>query len=193
MKTNRILFAAAMSALLVGCSQEDSLGLTNDVPVVYTGSMEKTTSRVLLDQDYMMNWELGDELSIFPKFDINNQYKVIDVNDNGVATFEYVDYVENPNYTAIENTYAVYPYYAENKLEGDIITTSVPTEVNYEGMEKSIQKALMSAKSSTGKLGFTNAQGILRLRLNAVTPFKYGAIQSIKLESVSGKLLSGTA
>lgn len=191
MKANRFFWAALIAAGLVGCSQEDSLEFANDMPVVYTGSMEKTASRVLLEQDYSKSWEMGDELTIFPKFDINNQYKVSAIN-GGSATFELVDFIDKSDYQALDNTYAVYPYYDENQIEGEVITTSVPAEISYSGMANSIKYALMSAKSATEKLTFTNAQGILRLRLNAVTPFQYGAIQSIKLESASNKL-SGTA
>ena len=190
MKTVRFLFSAILAVTLVSCSQEDVLQLTDDLPVVYTGYMEKATSRVLLDQDNMMNWEMDDQLTIFPKYDINNQYKVVAI-DNGLATFEYMDYVDKSDYSSIDDTYAVYPYYEGNKLEGNVITTFVPTEVSYSSTKESIKYALMSAKSPSERLKFTNAQGILHLRLNAVTPFKHGAIASIKLESTSKKL-SGT-
>lgn len=191
MKTIRLLLSAILAVTLEGCSQEDALLFANDLSVVYTGGMEKTASRVFLDQDNMMNWEVDDQLTIFPMYDINNQYKVVNVK-NGLATFEYLDYVDKSDYSSIDNTYAVYPYYKDNKLEGNVITTFVPTEVDYAGTEESIKYALMSAKSSSERLNFTNAQGILLFRLNAVTPFKYGAIAAIKLESKT-KMLSGTA
>lgn len=192
MKTNKLLFTAIMSAMLVGCSEGESLNLTNENPVVYTGSVEKTASRVLLGEDNMLSWVLGDEISIFPFVDVNNQFQVISIDDDGSATFELLDFVDNPDYSDLDYTYAVYPFYRENSITGEAITTPVPTTLEYTGRENSIKSALMSAKSDTEHLYFTNAQGILRLRLNAVTPFKYGPVASIKLESASNKL-SGTA
>ena len=191
MKTNRLLATALVSAVLASCSQDEVLKFSNDAPAVYTGTMEETKSRVLLEQDYTLSWEMGDELSIFPKFDLNNQYRVVS-KDGKYATFEYVDYVEKEGYVTIGNTYAVYPYYAENELNGEVITTEVPSVIDYVDMENSIKHALISSKSNESNLYFTNAQGILRLKLNAVTPFKYGAISSITLTS-NENLLSGTA
>lgn len=192
MKKMRFLFAVMLTTAWVGCSQEDSLQPTKVVPSAYTGSMEKMASRVWLDPDHNVNWEMDDSLTIFPQFDINNKYKVTDISNEGLATFDWIDFIDKSDYSELTHTYAVYPYYDETDLEGEFITTFLPSEVEYTGMRNSIKHALMSAKSPTDRLHFTNAQGILRLKLNAYTPFYHGAIASIRLESAS-KLLSGTA
>lgn len=192
MKTVRALLSVILTMALVGCSEEVSLQPTDNVASVYIGSMEKTASRVWMDQNHMVNWSMDDSLTIFPQFDINNKFKVIDVDGDGLATFYWVDFIDKSDYSEIPYTYAVYPYHDDTQIEKEVITTFVPSEVEYTGMENSIKHALMTAKSSSNRLNFTNAQGILRLRLNAVTPFKYGPIASIKLESAS-KLLSGRA
>ena len=193
MKANHLLSAALLiAASLSSCSQEEQFGQPNEQQKQFMGTMEKVNSRVALDDDNMMNWEMNDKITIFPKFAINNCYEVSTINSTGAATFEFVDYIDADSYTTLTANYAVYPYYDNNSISGEIITSTVPGEIDYTGKEESIKQALMVAKSTGEYLNFTNAQGILRLCLNADQPFKYGPVKSIKFISKEN-LLTGTA
>ena len=196
MKTTRFLSAALMAAALVGCSQEEQFGISQEGQVQFIGSFEQVGSRVTMGDDNMMNWEENTDLvSIFPGITVNNQYKVSEVTTDGKASFSFVDYVEpeGGQYSKTEGkvNYALYPYADANSIIANgTMTASVPESFNYDGKENSIKTALMAAKSESEALSFKNVQGILRLRLNADQPLDYGAVKAITL--TSKKALSGS-
>ena len=191
MKTTRILSAAFIAAALVGCSQEEQFNMNQDGQMQFIGSFEQVASRVTMDSNYDLNWEGNEQVSIFPGMTVNNQYQVSSVT-GGRASFSFVDYVTPENgYAPTNANYALYPYAADNSIVADgTMTASVPAEFTYDGMENSIKTALMAAKSDDGdgNLSFKNVQGILRLKLNAVQPFLWGAVESIQLKSATQNL-----
>ena len=68
MKANHLLSAALLiAASLSSCSQEEQFGQPNEQQKQFMGTMEKVNSRVALDDDNMMNWEMNDKITIFPK------------------------------------------------------------------------------------------------------------------------------
>ena len=195
MRTSYWLSLALFIVFLTGCSQKEQLNISEQ-PQEFIGQMENLKSRVTLGEDYMMNWEMKDQLSIFPRYNINNLHEVKSITQSGVANFgQVISYNEEQaeNATMMDANYAIYPYYSDNSLSVDeVITCRVPESIEYSGMESSIRKALMVAKSTTNMFKFTNAQGILCLKLNAKQPFKFGKVKSIELVSKT-KALSGTA
>lgn len=192
MRTTRILSAAFMAAALVGCTQEEHFDNLQEGRMEFTGAFEQMASRVTMDNEYMMNWENEDMVSIFPGITVNNSYKVSGIT-NGKASFTFVDYIEpaDGNYGKTEGkvNYALYPYADANSITANgSITAQVPSEFAYDGMANSIKTALMAAKSADENLSFKNVQGILRLRLNADQPLNYGAVKSIRIASASHTL-----
>ena len=193
MKATRFLSAALMAAALVGCSQEEQFGISQEGQVQFIGSFEQVGSRVTMGDDNMMNWEANTDLvSIFPGITVNNQYKVSAVTD-GKASFTFVDYVEPEggvySKTVGKVNYALYPYADANSITANgTMTASVPATFNYDGKENSIKTALMAAKSESEALNFKNVQGILRLRLNADQPYSYGPVKAITLTSTTAAL-----
>lgn len=182
---------------LTSCSQDEQLS-TSIQRIVFTGQIERLESRVILGDDFMMNWEIQDQISIFPGYNINSLHEIKSIDTSGRANFGQAirfNEVQEENATKMSANYAVYPYYDENSLSSnEIITCKVPESFDYSGMGSSIKHALMVAKSTSNSLSFTNAQGILRLRLNARQPFLFGKVKYIQLVSNSDeKPLSGTA
>lgn len=194
MKKNYLFAVALGAAVLTGCSQDEQLGMMQENRSGFTGALELSDSRTTLGEDNKVNWVEGvDEVSIFEMDDQNTQYKVKSVS-NGVAQFEFVDYIPKTNPVSFDDYYSVYPYDDVNSIsaEGDI-SAAVPSKIeNYSGKDDAVSQALMVAKSKTTDLKYSNAQGILLLRLNAQKPTNYGAIKSIKLTSAKYKL-AGTA
>lgn len=194
MKKNCLFAVVFGAAVLAGCSQDEQLDMVQENRLGFTGVLESSESRTTLGDDNKVNWVANeDQVSIFEKDDQNTQYKVKSVSD-GVAQFEFIDYKEKDNPVTLDANYAVYPYSDNNSISADgVISVTIPSKIeNYSSKDDAIKQALMVAKSTTTDLKFSNAQGILLLRLNAQKPNNYGAIKSIKLTSAKYKL-AGTA
>ena len=192
MRKNHLLTAALFVAALSSCSQDEQLSLTNEDKSVFTGSMEVIGSRTELEDNKVV-WKGDETISIFEMDNVNAQYKVSGAVENGIATFEFVNFIKPEQVVTLGSNYAVYPYHQANTIDADgNISAPVSAEYTFTDRASSIATALMVAKTDGTRFNFTNAQGLICLRLNAQQPYKWGAIQSIKLTS-AGKMLSGTA
>lgn len=193
MKKNYLFAATLVAAVMTGCSQDEHLSFTDESKSTFTGVMESVGSRTVLNDENTVEWDPNDQVTIFEKNNYNSLYKIVSL-ENGVANFKFDSYTSNGTYTEMDAYYAVYPYSVDNSINVTDGTISAPIsdEYTFTDKESSIASALMVAKSDDTSLNFTNAQGIIRFRLNAKIPEQYGAIQSIKLTSEKHKL-SGTA
>lgn len=184
-----LLAVVFITAANMACTQSELPETSSNICKFYDGRMEEDDSRVTLADSYMINWEMDDQLSIFPQYDVNSLYKVIATNESR-ASFEFVS-TEDKESNAIDAHYAVYPYHSKNSMSNGVITTQFPAEIEYSGKENSIHHAVMTAKSENNSFTFTNAMGILRLKVNAKQPFMIGKVQTIQLKSKT-KGLCGT-
>lgn len=192
MRKKYLWTAALFVAALTSCSQDEQLSLTNEDKSVFTGSMEVIGSRTELE-DTKVVWKGDETITIFEMDNVNAQYKVSGAVENGIATFEFVNFIKPDQVIPLGSNYAVYPYDEANTIDADgNISAPVSAEYTFTDRASSIETALMVAKTDNKHFNFTNAQGIIRLRLNAQQPYKWGAIQSITLTS-KANLLSGTA
>lgn len=181
MRKKHSLSAVIIATTLVACSQNELLDSPRNVCEFYDGEIERIDSRVTLDGSYMMNWEMADQLTVFPKYDVNNLYEVVQMDDSR-ASFGFVS-TEDKEGNGIDAHYAVYPYYSVNSISDEVITTQFPSVIEYSGNENAIRHAVMTAKSVSNSFTFTNAMGILHLKVNAKQPFMIGKVQSIQLMS----------
>lgn len=189
MKIINLLAVAIIATAFMACSQCELPEATSNICKYYDGQIEEVDSRVVLDYNYMVNWEADDQISIFPGYDVNGLYRVVQFNGSK-AHFEFVssNYQES---NKIDATYVVYPYHSGNSISNGVITTQFPAEIEYSGKENSIRHALMTARTESNNFTFTNAMGILRLKVNAKQPFLIGKVLSIQLKSKT-KGLCGT-
>ena len=194
MKKNYLFAVALVAAALTGCSQDELVDFNPEVKSGFTASLETVESRTVLDANNKVQWVASsDHVSLFEKVDINAKYQVSSVNDNGTAKLTYVSHIDKSDYQVLDQYYAVYPYNDNNTIATDgTITAPVPAAYTYKDKESCIASALMVARSDSKSLRFTNAQGIIRLKLNAKTPYTWGMIQSITFTS-KANYLSGTA
>lgn len=194
MKKNYFLAAAVVAAVLSGCSQDELADYSPEVKSNFTATLEKVESRTVLDDNNKVQWVVNeDSLSLFEKVNINAKYKVSGVDNNGTATLQYISHIENENYSSLGKYYAVYPYSDNNSIDSEgTITAQVPAAYTFKDKESCIASALMVASSDNKAMRFTNAQGIIRLRINAVTPYTWGKIQSVTFTS-KANYLNGTA
>lgn len=194
MRKSCFFAAALMAAVWVGCSQDEHLDFVNENKSNFTGIMEIMDSRTSLNEANEVVWNLNDEVSIFEGDNANSLYRVSSITD-GKADFDFVSYTSPTEWISLDANYAVYPYNEKNSIDANgEISVLVPAEYTFTDKESSVAEALMVAKSEDSHLNFTNAQGILCLRLNAQKAAKYGAIESIKFTSNDDDIyLSGTA
>ena len=192
MRKNYLWSAALFVAALASCSQDEQLSLINEDKSVFTGSMEVIGSRTELE-DNKVKWKGDETISIFEMDNVNAQYQVSGALENGIATFNFVNFIKPEEVVPLGSNYAVYPYNEANTIDADgNISAPVSDKYTFTDRASSIETALMVAKTDENHFNFTNAQGIICLRLNAQQPYKWGAIQSITLTSKTN-LLSGTA
>lgn len=146
MKKNILYTAVFMTVVLASCSQEEQLGMNNEVKSGFIGTMEKLDSRIALDGNDMVVWSEGDEVSIFEGYNINSLYKVSNITD-AIANFEFVSYTAPEEMVDLGCNYAIYPYDKANTVSTEgIITAPIESEITY-SKDNIIDKALMVAKS----------------------------------------------
>ena len=194
MKKNYMFAVALAAAALTGCSQDELAEFSPESKSGFTAMLETVDTRTVLDESNKVQWvKTVDHVSLFEKVDINAKYQVSNVDDKGTAILKYVSYIENDDYQSLDKYYAVYPYSDDNSIASDgTITAPVSDTYTFTDKASSINSALMVASSDNKQLRFTNAQGILRVKLNAETPYIWGKIQSVSFTSRT-KYLNGTA
>ena len=89
----------------------------------------------------------------------------------------------------LSSNFAVYPYYPDNKIQGEIIETVLSSSQIYEPYSMPNNSSIMIAKSNDNILAFKNAVGILKLKIKNETSRTYN-LHSIKVTSTD-KYLSG--
>ena len=192
MNKNYLFAAAVMACVCTSCSQDESLNVLGEGSLVFTGEMESVGSRTSLSEDDKVLWVENDEVSIFKGTNTNRRYKVVGL-ENGKATFDFVSYSTPAEVVKFSGNYSVYPYSDGNAIDANgTISATVGAEYTYTDKASSISSALMVAKSEGTNFSYKNAQGILRLRLNAEMPEDFLKITSITLTSASQNL-SGVA
>ena len=134
-------------------------------------------------------WNAEDELTIFTKTMHNRHYKVKTLSENGrTATFGFVDYTGTSNGTISAN-YAIYPYDAQATLNGDVISTVIASEQQYNAEKVDLSYALMAAKSETTSFAFVNTGALIRFNISKseLVPDSY-TLNSIKLSSATNNI-----
>ena len=145
-------------------------------------------SRTELDGTAVI-WNAEDELTIFTKTMHNRHYKVKTLSEDGrTATFGFVDYTGTSNGTISAN-YAIYPYDAQATISGDVISTVIASEQQYNAEKVDLSYALMAAKSESNSFAFVNAGALMRFNISKseLIPDNY-TLNSIKLSSAANNI-----
>ncbi len=183
----KILWSVATATLFFASCAKDAT--TEPVPAPeaagdFTAQID--LSRTELDGTSVL-WSEGDELTIFTRTSHNRQYRVKEMTDDKrTATFGFVGYTGTDN-TAIAANYALYPYDATATLSGEVITTTLSAEQNYNAEKVDLSNALMVAKSEDQTLSFVNAGALLRFKISKNLPDVI-TLQSIKVVSAANRL-----
>ncbi len=181
-----LLWGAIASLFFVSCSKNEMVeSIESSCDFV---AQLADVSRTELDGTAVI-WNAEDELTIFTKTMHNRHYKVKTLSEDGrTATFGFVDYTGTSNGTISAN-YAVYPYDAQATLSGDVISTVIASEQQYDAEKVDLSYALMAAKSESNSFAFVNAGALMRFNVSKseLIPDSY-TLNSIKLSSAANNI-----
>lgn len=182
-----LLWGAIASLFFVSCSKSE-MAVEPIEPSEDFVAQLADVSRTELDGTAVI-WNAEDELTIFTKTGHNRHYKVKTLSEDGrTATFSFVNYTGTSNGTISAN-YAVYPYDAQATLSGDVISTSIASEQQYNAEKVDLSYALMAAKSESNSFAFVNAGALMRFNVSKseLIPDSY-TLNSIKLSSAANNI-----
>ena len=182
-----LLWGAIASLFFASCSKNDMVVEPIEPSEDFVAQLANA-SRTELDNTSVI-WNAEDELTIFTKTEHNRQYKVKTLSEDGrTATFGFVGYTGTSNGTISAN-YAIYPYDAQATLSGDVISTTIASEQQYNVEKVDLSYALMAAKSETTSFAFVNAGALIRFNIakSELIPDSY-TLNSIKLSSVTNNI-----
>ena len=122
MKTNRVITMLAVAAAAMACTQAEIDNPSALKANQFTASVPGT--KVSMNADFSLYWEEGDQVSVFAPDGSNNLF-TSDAQTGATSTVLHggEDFVVDPEQTY----YAIYPYSADNSIEGSVITTTIPT------------------------------------------------------------------
>ena len=173
----KLLFFA-FSFLAVSCSLKEELLSEN----LQSLGVSVESTKISL-KDGVSVWNSGDKVSVFYKSSANElwTYSGSDGSTSGVI---------QSSATRTETSsdiYAVYPYDLSASLDGNVISTEIPSTQTVLPGSFGKGAAVMVAKSDSDNLLFRFATAFVALRLSG----SEASISSVKLRSVAGEKIAG--
>ncbi len=165
---------------------------TEDEKPVFYASLEPSESdtRVVLNEDIKILWDVDDRISIFNKTTLNQQYRFAGTEQANSGDFRWVDNGYFGAGNDLDYICSVYPYQESTKISNlNVLTLTLPEVQTYR--EKSFGPGANTMVSTTddNRLRFKNVGGYLALKF-------YGedvTVKSITLAGNSGEPLAGEA
>ena len=196
-----LIAIAAMAAAMVGCTQygEDSIKASDAIEGrVYYGHIQEET-RTILDLDNHINWEAGDQLSVFEDGEaFNLKYDVVladGATTSKNATFKYTEEYTGSADPDLDANYAIFPYSEENSAAGSVLSFPMP-EVIDGAVDGNIDHLPMVATTpfNNNDFWFSSPVSLLRVRVSKENNYPNTVkLLSLTLTSRKGQPLWGTA
>ena len=191
----KALFLQSLICLFaVSCTVQEFDSLTPPQPedVVFYASLESSQpdTKVVLDENIKILWDVDDRITIFNESTLNQQFMFDGEEQANSGTFSWVqdEYFGAGN--DLDYICAVYPYRESTTINNsDVLTLTLPAVQDYR--EKSFGRGANTMVSVTNDhlLRFKNVGGYLALKF-------YGedvTVKTITLAGNSGELLAGDA
>lgn len=168
----------ALALLTAACSNEESQEVSFS-PLVLTALQEGETTRTSLSGTEV-HWSAGDNVAAFVS-NVAHTSTATDIVSAKSARFTFSDLAAD----AVVQ-YAVYPAAAAaDRLAGDVVTVTVPTEQTAVAGSFAEGSAVAIAKGGSSTLGFKNVCGFLAFTINA------DGVQSVHI--YANEKMTGTA
>lgn len=196
-----LIAIAALAAAMVGCTQygEDSIKASDAIEGrVYYGHIQEET-RTILDLDNHINWEAGDQLSVFEDGEaFNLKYDVVladGATTSKNATFKYTEECTGSADPELDANYAIFPYSEENSAAGSVLSFPMP-EVVDGAVDGNIDHLPMVATTpfNSNDFWFSSPVSLFRVRVSKENNYPNTVkLLSLTLTSRKGQPLWGTA
>ena len=190
----RLILQSFIYLLAVSCTVQETEPIAPPQPedMVFYASLESSEAetKVYLDENIKILWDVNDQISIFNESTLNQQFMFDGVEPANSGTFHWVDNGYFGAGNDLDYICAVYPYQESTTISNSgVLTLTLPEEQTYR--EKSFGPGANTMVSVTDEhlLKFKNVGGYLALKF-------YGedvTVSSIRLVGNNGEPLSGEA
>lgn len=191
---------ALVASVLASCSNEENIVSPVEEAEQFVAVIAEGESRTFLGGNsvlwtYDAQQEKTDKISIFRKNGYNTEYYLSSVDENNVAIFTYSKKYDDDSkdVTGLQKNFAVYPYQNDITITSNgIVTVAIPSSQTFYENTFDPAAAFMFAVSDNQKLGFKNANALMKFELIKMPGDSDYTINSIVLTSAS-KALNGPA
>ena len=159
MKTKYLLFVAVAAIVTAGCSAVEEPRSASD-PTTVRKDFSTVLTKTELSEGNTVIWEADDEISVFDGVS-NREFNIKGTPSGSSATFS------GEVASGSTEFYAVYPYSAENALNGNTITASVPSSQNVKEGSFASGASVAAAWTDASSFIFNNATALIKFHFGA--------------------------
>lgn len=190
----RLFLPSFICLLAVSCTVQETEPLVPPQPkdMVFYASLESSEpdTKVFLDEHIKILWDLNDQISIFNKSTLNQQFMFDGEEPDNSGTFHWIDNGYFGAGNDLDYICAVYPYQESTTISNSgVLTLTLPEEQTYREESFGPGANTMVSVTDDNLLRFKNVGGYLALKF-------YGedvSVSSIRLIGNNGETLSGEA
>ncbi len=190
----RLFLPSFICLLAVSCTVQETEPLVPPQPkdMVFYASLESSEpdTKVFLDEHIKILWDVNDQISIFNKSTLNQQFMFDGEEPANSGTFHWIDNGYFGAGNDLDYICAVYPYQESTTISNSgVLTLTLPEEQTYREESFGPGANTMVSVTDDNLLRFKNVGGYLALKF-------YGedvSVSSIRLIGNNGELLSGEA
>lgn len=194
----RLFLPSFICLLAVSCTVQETEPLVPPQPkdMVFYASLESSEpdTKVFLDENIKILWDVNDQISIFNKSTLNQQFMFDGEEPANSGTFHWIDNGYFGAGNDLDYICAVYPYQESTTISNaGILTLTLPAEQTYR--EKSFGPGANTMVSVTegNLLKFKNVGGYLALKFYGGDSGHTVSVTSITLAGNNGEPLAGEA
>ncbi len=190
----RLFLPSFICLLAVSCTVQETEPLVPPQPkdMVFYASLESSEpdTKVFLDEHIKILWDVNDQISIFNKSTLNQQFMFDGEEPANSGTFHWIDNGYFGAGNDLDYICAVYPYQESTTISNSgVLTLTLPEEQTYREESFGPGANTMVSVTDDNLLRFKNVGGYLALKF-------YGedvSVSSIRLIGNNGEPLSGEA
>ena len=190
----RLFLPSFICLLAVSCTVQETETFVTPQPkdMVFYASLESSEpdTKVFLDEHIKILWDVNDQISIFNKSTLNQQFMFDGEEPANSGTFHWIDNGYFGAGNDLDYICAVYPYQESTTISNSgVLTLTLPEEQTYREESFGPGANTMVSVTDDNLLRFKNVGGYLALKFYG----KDVSVSSIRLIGNNGEPLSGEA
>ena len=193
-----IFLQSFICLLAVSCTVQETETLVPPQPkdLVFYASLESSEAetKVHLDENIKILWDVNDQISIFNESTLNQQFMFDGDKPANSGTFHWVDNGYFGAGNDLDYICAVYPYLESTTIDNSgVLTLTLPEEQAYREESFGPGANTMVSVTTDNLLKFKNVGGYLALMFYGGDSDHKVSVSSITLAGNNGELLAGDA